>query len=452
MAGILLVYGLFAYGCIEGVRRPWIGLVVFYSFVVLEPTWNWRWSIDPTFPYQKYIAASTILGLALTGFRHAKVSGNTYRALASLVAFVLIAYVSALQSINEAFSYEYMGYIWKIALMAVLTVWLIDTPRKIWVLLWVAVICQGYNAYQINLQYFQEGFSRYAVYGWGTKGDNNLYSIFTVPIIAIAAGLTVYGRTIWQQLIAGGILLMQMHVLMLLESRGTMIGGLVLAAMFAVVVPKTKKVWGMIATAVVCGVILAGPSVVSEFSSAFASNEKRDSSAASRFQVWTAGAIITAENPILGVGPNAGRFLVPQYVPSETREHKALHNLLFEISTGCGVPATLLYLSYFGLIFLDCFKLLMRKRHQLPDWAAVCVLAVVCGVPGYWAASMFSSGAVLESSYLMVSLGGAGLMTYRRLSVKARKCALKLQLANQSNHVASPLSGNRQNSGILLPT
>ena len=446
MLGPLLVYGLFAWGCIEGLRRPWAGLVLFYTFVVLEPTWNWRWSIDTTFPYQKYIAGSILLGLFLNGCRRAKVTGNTYYALVCLIGFVGIAYISMLQTLNLQFSMEYMDYIWKIVLMAVLTVWLIDSPKKLLILVWAVIICQGYNAYQINLQYFQDGYCRYAVNGWGAKGDNNLYSIFTVPVMAMAAAMAVYGKDVYRRLVAATIMVMQMHVLMLLESRGTMIGGLILGAVFAAAVPKSTRVWRLLGTAVFAGVLLAGPSVVSEFSSAFASDESRDSSADSRFLVWKAGVIITRDNPFIGVGPNAGRFLVPQFVPSEsTREHKALHNLLFEISTGVGIPGTLLYLAFFGLIFWECALLLKRKGHELPDWTAASCLAVTCGVPGYWAASMFSSGAVLESSYLLVSIGGAGLMTYRRQEKANTQASSSLDVADATSEplrkpqIASPV-------------
>ena len=417
MLSAFLVYALFAWGCFEGLRRPWVGLIVYYAFVTLEPDWNWRWSIDTTFPYQKYITGCLLLGMFLSGLKKSKVTGLTKYSLYSLAAFVAIAYVSAFQSLNPDYSFRYMGVIWKVVLMAIITVWLIDTPHKLWILMWVVVLCQGYNAYQINLQYFQDGYCRYAINGWGNKGDNNVYSIFTIPIMGISAALSVYGRNNWQLLLAGGVFVMQLHVLMLLESRGTMIGGIFLAAIFAVCVPKSRRVWSMLAAAFLCAVLLAGPSVVDEFTSAFKSEGARDSSADSRFELWKAGAIITKDHAMFGVGPNAGRFVVPQFVDAEGRDQKALHNLFFEISTGCGLPATLLYLAFFGLIFFPCLSLLRREMNRLPDWAAASTLAVVCGIPGYWLSSMFSSGALLESSYLLVAIGGVALQVYQRVHV-----------------------------------
>ena len=415
MLSALFVYASFLWGCIEGLRRPWLGLVIYYGFVFLEPTWNWRWSIDPEFPFQKYLAICILAGLLLSGIRRARLTGPAFWSYLSLGGFLALAYISSLQSINPARSEIYLDILWKVIFFSLLTVWLIDTPRKLWILLWVIVICQGYNAYQINLYYFQDGFSRFAQSNWGDKGDNNVYSIYTVPVMAMAVSLTAYGRTMWQWALAGSIFVMQMHVLMLLESRGTMIGALVAAALYILLVKKNLRIWKTIIGSVVCGGILAGPSVVEEFSSAFKPRGELDASAESRFDVWMAGVEITQQYPLLGVGPDAGRYMVPAYyAPERDREHKALHNLLFEVSTGCGVPATILYLSFFGFIYLPCLKLYLFSGRQLPDWAATTCLAVACGVPGYWVGSMFSSGSLLESSYVMVALGACTLLMLRR--------------------------------------
>lgn len=435
MLSAVVIYAFFAWGCIEGLRRPWVGLVVYYAFVTLEPDWNWRWSIDTTLPYQKYIAACLLLGILFSGLRKSPVVGLTKYSLFSLLGFLAIAYLSAFQSIRPEYSFIYLGVIWKIVLMVIMAVWLIDTPKKLWILMWVVVLCQGYNAYQINLQYFQDGFSRYTVNGWGNKGDNNVYSIFTVPIMGLSAALAVYGRNKWQLVVAGGVFVMQLHVLMLLESRGTMIGGIFLVAIFAACVPKTRQVWAMLVTVFVCATLLAGPSVVDEFASAFRKDGARDSSAESRFDLWQTGAVITKDNFLFGVGPNAGRFVVPQYVDAEGRDQKALHNLFFEISTGCGVPATILYLAFFGLVTFPSFQLLRRNKLDLPDWAAASSLAVVCGVPGYWVASMFSSGALLESSYLLVAIGCVTLQMHRRYLAKIQRDETEMESSDSLNPI-----------------
>jgi O-antigen ligase len=104
------------------------------------------------------------------------------------------------------------------------------------------------------------------------------------------------------------------------------------------------------------------------------------------------------ENPILGVGPYAGQVVASRYLELD-QYRKGLHNLLFEISTGNGVPATVCYLAYFFIPWFAHFAIWRKKRIPEKDAILRAVnLATLCGIPGYWVASMFSSGALLEPS------------------------------------------------------
>jgi len=255
----------------------------------------------------------------------------------------------------------------------------------------------------------QDGYSLYARTAWGVKVEDILYAIFSLPIMALSLSLAGCAKKSWQSILAFSVFILQMHMIMLLESRGSMIGGLFFSLLFFYFTPKSKRIWGMMACGGLIVALLAGPSVVREFSSSF--DDELDGSASSRFEVWRAGISITADHPLLGVGPNAGRFLVPAFVPSEKRDHKALHNLFFEISTGCGIPATTLYFGFFMIVWWSCVRL-MKQKYSLPDWFLPVALAVACGIPGYMLASMFSSGAVLESSYLLTGLGVASILVH----------------------------------------
>jgi hypothetical protein len=48
-------------------------------------------------------------------------------------------------------------------------------------------------------------------------------------------------------------------------------------------------------------------------------------------------------------------------------------------------------------------------------------LAILCGIPGYWVASMFSSGALIESPYTLVSVGCATLAVHSNMHIKTDK-------------------------------
>ncbi len=105
---------------------------------------------------------------------------------------------------------------------------------------------------------------------WGVQGDNNVYSIMTVPLIAVSASLAVYAPKWWQKSLAWGIVLLQAHQIMLLESRGCMLGCVAMVGVFLWFVPKTALKASHIGMAGLIIALLAGPPVVEEFMSSFA--------------------------------------------------------------------------------------------------------------------------------------------------------------------------------------
>ena len=126
MLGILIIYPAWIAICLTAVVRPWIGIVGFYGCVILEPNWNWRWSIPEDFAFQKYIALATLIGFLLRGGRGTPLNRRAISAICALCGFLAIAYVSSTQSIAPQTSDFYMNNMWKIVLMAILAIRLID--------------------------------------------------------------------------------------------------------------------------------------------------------------------------------------------------------------------------------------------------------------------------------------------------------------------------------------
>ena len=414
--GQLFVYPLFVVSCVAGIFRPYYGLLGFYTFVFLEPEWNWRWSIPPGLNFQKYISLCLLIGVFLYGFKGNAFSGWLGWTVACIVAFLGLAWLSSIQTIDAQFTFFYLDIITKVIFLAVVAMRIVDTREKAIGLLWVIVLCQAYSAFRINEQYFQDGYSLYSyMRSWGFKGDNNLYSIFTIPAMAGALALSIHSKKLWHRGIAGFIAALQLHQMMLMESRGCMIGGLFMIALIIWLMPKTRFNIGAAIIGVIVGSILAGPPVIKEFTSSFESEGTRDSSADSRFKLWQAGLKITLDNPLLGVGPYAGQVKVPQYIPEYNGMYnKGLHNLVFEISTGCGIPALIFYLLFLLIPWWQAFWTYRREKKTMDGATAACLLSLTVGIPGYLVSSMFSSGALLESSYILVSCCAASLVVWQR--------------------------------------
>ena len=143
MLGPIFVFGLLIYICVQSLTRPYVGVVGYYGFAMLQPQWNWRWSLPPDFPFQKYIVAATMIGFLCTGLRGIALRGFSLRAILALVLFLAIAYLAAMSSINPPRTAFYMGYLWKLVLMACMALILLDTPYKVTALLWAITLGQG---------------------------------------------------------------------------------------------------------------------------------------------------------------------------------------------------------------------------------------------------------------------------------------------------------------------
>ncbi len=417
MLGLLLIALLFPAILIAGLTRPALGMIGFYAFILLDPRWNWRWSVPQDVQFQKYIFAASIIGFLLQGPRIPTLNRASKWGLISCVAFLLVCHTSTWSSIDVARSEFFLSIFDKQILCIIFTVFLLDSPHKIKLLLIAATSAQAYNALQINLDYFQTGTSHWAHSTWSSYiVDNNGYALITIPMLGISFALAL-GETIrWRKFVFLSISILQIHEIFLLQSRGAMVAMIPMFALLVWKMPRTKNNFRVVTLGAVATFMLAGPSVVEEFQSSFAKKENRDSSAESRFQLWKAGYRITMDHPLTGVGPDAARRLVPQaryYDNGLNTNNKALHNLYFDVSTGTGIPGFVLYM-FFLLTPVWC---VWRKYTPEDKEFSTSTLAVVGGSVGYLTASTFSSGVTIESVYIL-TIAGYALMICKHKSTR----------------------------------
>lgn len=405
MLSSLAVFSLFGYIIFKALQKPWIGVVGFYSFLCLDPAWNWRWALPAGFRFQFYIFIATAIGFAFNGFQYKPLSSATKFSLCCLAILFLLLKASQLSSISPYDSDNFMNTYWKTQAIMLLGILLIDTPKKLIYLLGGVLAGISYNAYQINLEYFQIGYCRYARMSfWGSYNlDNNTLSIMLVPAMAIGLSF-LFTQKDYRVRIGGAIAAALCgHELMLLESRGTWLGALTTIALAVLLLPKGRKNKSIFCVLMLITATLAGPPVIAEWNSIFPdANGERDESAESRYEMWRAGWEITNEHPLFGVGPNAARVLVPGKMGLPLPK-KALHNLFFDYSTSAGYPALLAYLAFGLTAWLSCFR--SYSKESVNDPCNLVKFSVLIGLPGFWVASCFSSAPLLETSYVILFAG-----------------------------------------------
>ena len=408
MLSVVVIFSLFAAAIAIALVRPAMGIICFYFFYTLDPLWNWRWALPDSVPFQVWLFVASTIGAILNYGKSVYISRESKKGLLLLLGFYCACLISATQSIDPSTSNAFNSILWKQLAAVALGILCIVDLKHARILLVLTLAGIGYNSFQINLDYFETGLSRFAYRKWGSYGlDNNTMALMYAPFIPIAFGFAAVESRTWVRAAytIPGVLLI--HQVMLSMSRGAMLSVVLGLTLLLFKAPRTRANVRDFTLGLILTIALAGPNVVTEFSSIFADSDKRDNSAESRFHLWEAGIRITADYPMLGTGPNTSRYLVPKPEywsgPKLTTSNKALHNLFLDLSAGIGIFGSLIYLSLFAIPFWHAWKTL----RQFDQRTASVALAITCGIVVYFSGSMFSSGLLIESPYILVIAGFA---------------------------------------------
>ena len=398
------IFGILALG---STVEPWLGVAGYFAYVVLGYDSTQDGVYFTNMGMQKLLAGGAVMGLLLNGGKGLQPLTPAGRwAMGTSTLFALWALISAFNSQFPGKSWWFMQYYWTIWLMGCFAMPLISTPRRVTWAAWALVLAAGYNAAIVNIDYIHHGYSTIRDNG-RTPLDNNTYGVSTLPLMALAAAFAACGRQLIFRFLAGGILALQVHQMLLMDSRGGLVAMIALFGIGLLLMPKTPLNVGGALFVAAAGLAFSGQSVVERFNTIFATTNERDESAESRFLLWETGRRIMIDYPLLGVGVFGGERMVPKYREEfKDDKEKALHNLFYDIGTGTGFVGAGLYVASFAIPLWMAWTG-YRRRPRPPQWAAAIYLAALCGIPAYWLASMFSSSALIESCYALAALAVA---------------------------------------------
>jgi O-antigen ligase len=410
----------FVYICFGlGIVRPFWALCGYLFLVFLQPEWIWRFEGLAGFSYQKTLILCILLGVLF----HLS-NGNGFRRnlffLFSSGVFVLIAWISMTGSIQPFLSVPYFDVVWKSVLIMLVLFHTLDTPKKAMIVSVSMVAGSFYNAFRLNDDYLAVGWCRWVRDNWGFKGDSNVICLFEMPCIAISAALLISAKSKYLKIFSALSLLVHVHMVFILESRGAMLGLVTMAIIGFVFIPKSPKTLLVTLLVVLSVAVVAGPPVVKEFSSIFAAKEQRDVSADSRFKLWRAAFLIASDYPFLGVGPYAGQYLIPKYERDYAYlELKHPHNIFLEIASGCGFPALFFYLCLFIMPMVMSWKLRRQYYNPNDQFLQFITIAPLIGFPAMAITGFFCGSGMMESVYYYIGICLGGLVSYRRLKIQA---------------------------------
>jgi len=409
MKGLIFTYLLTYGGSLAALFNPFVGFAIYVLFATLRPEFAWPWAVPPG-NYSRTLAIAMLAGWALNGFGRWNL-GRGAASIAALVAYVFWAALSASQAFDQLRAGIFLDQLWKITLPVVVGASLVSSVGRLKALAWVILLGHAYPCLEFNLDYLQ-GFNRLRFDGYASM-DNNSYAISLVTSAGIGTFLSMYAESRRERLLAIGSMALIGHSVLLSNSRGGMLGMIVVGLVSFAFMRKGWKEYSALAAAIVLVVMFSGPEVRARFSSTFADKENRDASAESRLDLWAACWDTLLKNPLLGVGPDNMPLYMPEYGFPRGKE---AHSLWFQLGAELGAPGVLFLLSFYMLTILRLLPL-ARGAPTTDERLRLFARMVIASLCGFVFSAQFVSLEMLEPPYFVCLLGVGTL----RLSTPGRR-------------------------------
>jgi O-antigen ligase len=401
---LLFVYILTLFGAVGGLLQPYAAFLVYVAFGILKPEVVWFGSVPPG-NYSRIVAVGMLVGWAFRLFGN----WNFGRGRAIIIALLLFlgwAQVGGLFARNQLVSDEFLDSMTKIIVPCFVGLTLIDSVAKLKQLAWVITLSVGYVAFRENETYFTAPL---------VHRDNVIAHTMAIGV-SIGFFLGLYSAHWWQSIIAYACAALMVHGVEIHNSRGAMLGILVLGLGTFILMEKKPRHYWMFCLGVLAALMLAGTDVQERFSSIFASEEQRDASAESRLQFWAGMLRGIRAHPVFGVGPDHWHLVSEEYgLPP----HREGHNVWLQVAAEHGLPGIFFLVTFYVLTMKRLLPLARRKEKAADPWIGLLACTVLATILGYMTEAVFGSFRTLEAAYYIGILGAGTLMMQDRLKAAA---------------------------------
>jgi O-antigen ligase len=247
------------------------------------------------------------------------------------------------------------------------------------------------------------GFLRGDMRASGPITDPNDFAFYLLAALPLALGLrTRAARPGWYLLAA---LIIAAGMLATL-SRGAITGAaaMVVFALLIGALSGRRLIAGLVAVGVVVLAVLAiAPDKIS--TSLSQKDHVAQQNVDERLTFWQAAGEMTADNPVLGLGPAGFRENYAQYVDYRTTDPThpidVAHEMYLEVAAELGLPALVAFLAVIGFGFAGAYR--ARSTGPDPGLAAGVLAAVV----GTLVAAAFLTEQYYLPVWLLAALGAA---------------------------------------------
>ena len=390
------------------VWRPWIGILVWYWFGLLNPhrqTWNFAYSM----PFAMWIGIATLAGVLFAKDRK-PIPWNT--------SLVLVAILVAYYTFTTLFAWapddawEQWVKVMKIVLMTFVATMFIYGKDRIYALMMTAALSIAFFGIKGFFFVLRSGGGERVQGPEGTFLDGNTFvGLAFVMIVPVLISMARAERRRWLRNILYSIAAMTVVSTIFTYSRGAYLG---LAAIVPLLFLRSKRKW--LAVAILVPALIAAPYLLPE--SVFQRAEtietyEADTSANQRLQAWTVAWNLALDLPFTGAGFNFEYGNVnDKWLAYGSEKYEwalthtsAAHSIYFQVLGQHGFVALGLFLSLLAATLFSLGRLSLRAASD-PDlaWVSAYATGLQIGLVGYMVSGAFLSSAYFDLAFLYYAL------------------------------------------------
>lgn len=321
-----------------------------------------------------------------------------------LAAFVVLAAMSPIWSVDPETSRWASGEAMKMALVYVAASSLLTTPERIRMVAWTIALSACIPAWY-GLQNHLTGTD--LLEGYRTRWEGSFYDPNRLAMALVISSLLLLGlrarlRNPFGRLAVLSLIGLQVAVIVLTYSRGAILG-LGLGALTLVLAEKKNRGRAIVLVAVLAlGVGIFAPDRFWNRTETIISYEE-DASAMGRIYAWRTAENIIQRRPLTGIGAAAFTTAWASYAPGEAGPTPYVaHNLFLEVAAELG----LIGLAGFCVLIFACTRgLLLVTRRSRRSGVSEEAKALFAAIAGYLVCHMFAG--FMLSFFLFLILGMA---------------------------------------------
>jgi O-antigen ligase len=398
--------GIFVVGCLLALKRPFIGLLLYFFVFYMHPPGKYWGAYLPEVRWTFIVAVLTLISL----FINEKEIGKwlSFPASKWLIAFGVLIVIQSPFVISFAWHKEYIILFVKMMMLFFLMVTLINSKQRLIQTILLNLVCAGYIGFTA-LQ--NHGGGRFENAGLPSIEDSNLLAIHMVPMVILGALLFLsdyYDKKKYFLLLP---LAFVGNLIIMTGSRGAIAGLLVAGCFilfFAVNEFKGRLIkWG--AVALIALSFLSLDLIIDRFKAISPGEEGGvvEKSANSRVVIISAQFEMFKSRFILGGGHRTTLLLSPDYIPQEYLTKTAIggvrgsHNLTMSIFTDHGIIGGMIFFTLVLGAIRQGVKI--SKNLEIDKNFRLISLGAAGALVGVMTSSQFANSKVMEITIWMIA-------------------------------------------------